>query len=293
MNTVTLKCSAKINLSLDVTGKRDDGYHEIESIFQSVSIYDTLTVTRLDSPEIIISCSDPDVPCDKRNIVHKAAEIFFRETGITGGAKIHIEKEIPSQAGLGGGSSDGAGVLYALNTLYDTGLYGRKLTRLGGMVSADTAFFTVGGTAYASGIGDEIQSIRFIPKVDMVIAKGASGISTPEAYGKIDRLVSPPHPQTKKLLKAIDQGNFLKKCGLCENIFERVTDLKDVTDLKRLMTENGALTAVMSGSGSSVFGIFPDKDTAVKCADLLRERYPFAVYCRAVPEPVSAQDNSL
>lgn len=286
MNTVTLKCSAKINLSLDVTGKRDDGYHEIESIFQSVSIYDTITVTKLENPEIVISCSDPQVPCDKRNIVYKAAELFFRETKITGGAKIHIEKQIPSQAGLGGGSSDGAGVLYALNMLYDTGLYGRRLTELGGKVSADTAFFTVGGTAYVSGIGEEIQSTRFIPKVDMVIAKGASGISTPEAYSKIDRLASPAHTQTQKLLRAIDKGKFLPKCELCENIFERVTDLKDFTDLKRLMTENGALNAVMSGSGSAVFGIFPDSETAMKCADMLKEKYPFSAYCRAVPESI-------
>lgn len=286
MNTVTLKVSAKINLSLDVTGKYDNGYHEIESIFQSVSIYDTLTVTKLDSPEIVISCSDPDVPCDKRNIVYKAAELFFRETKIIGGAQIHIEKEIPSQAGLGGGSSDGAGVLYALNMLYDTGLYGRKLTELGGKVSADTAFFTVGGTAYVRGIGEEIQSIRYIPKVDMVIAKGASGISTPEAYSKIDRLVSPIHPETQKLLKAIDKGKFLSKCKLCQNIFEMVTDLKDVTNLKRQMMENGAMTSVMSGSGSSVFGIFPDKESAMKCADILKEKYPFATYCRAVPNSI-------
>lgn len=286
MNTVTLKVSAKINLSLDVTGKYDNGYHEIESIFQSVSIYDTLTVTKLDSPEIVISCSDPDVPCDKRNIVYKAAELFFRETKIIGGAQIHIEKKIPSQAGLGGGSSDGAGVLYALNMLYDTGLYGRKLAELGGKVSADTAFFTVGGTAYVSGIGEEIQSIRYIPKVDMVIAKGASGISTPEAYSKIDSLVSPIHPQTQKLLKAIDKGKFLSKCKLCQNIFEMVTDLKDVTNLKRQMMENGAMTSVMSGSGSSVFGIFPDKESALKCADMLKEKYPFAAYCRAVPDSI-------
>lgn len=286
MESVTLKASAKINLSLDVTGKRNDGYHEIESIFQSVSIYDTITVTKLDRPEIIISCSNPEVPCDKSNIVYKAAELFFRETKITGGASVHIEKEIPLQAGLGGGSSDGAGVLYALNMLYDTGLYGKRLTELGGKVSADTAFFTVGGTAYVSGIGEEIQSIRYIPKVDMVIAKGASGISTPEAYRKIDSLASPVHPRTQKLLSAIDKGKFISKCELCENIFERVTELKDVTDLKKLMLQNGALSSVMSGSGSSVFGIFPDKESAERCAGILSEKYPFAKYCRAVPDSI-------
>lgn len=283
MNSVTLKVSAKINLSLDVTGKREDGYHEIESIFQSVGIYDTITVKRREDEKIVITCSDPDVPCDERNIAHKAARLFFEDTGIEGGVSIHIEKEIPSQAGLGGGSSDGAGVIYAMNMLYDTQLNGKGLTELGGKISADTAFFTVGGTAYASGIGDEIESIRYIPNIDLVIAKGKSGISTPEAYRKIDGLSNPVHPKTAKLLKAIDKGNFMDKCELCQNIFESVTDLKDVEEIKKSMLEHGALNSVMSGSGSAVFGIFQNEETAQKCAENLKGRYEFAVHCKAVP----------
>ncbi|MCM1227967.1 MAG: 4-(cytidine 5'-diphospho)-2-C-methyl-D-erythritol kinase [Clostridium sp.] len=286
MNKITVKVSAKINLTLDVIGKRDDGYHDIESLFQSIGIYDRLTVEKLDVPEINITCSDPDVPCDKRNIVFKAAELFYKKTGIDGGVSVHIEKNIPLQAGLGGGSSDGAGVLYAMNKLYGTGLEGEKLTALGGEVSADTAFFTVGGTAYVSGIGEEINSVRFIPKVDLVIAKGGSGISTPEAYGKIDRLNDPYHPDTKKLLKYIEKGKFLRNCGLCGNIFESVTELRDVEDIKGEMLKGGALTSVMSGSGSAVFGIFRDKETAEKCADSLKRKYPFAEHCKTVHESI-------
>ncbi len=286
MNKVTLKVSAKINLSLDVTGKRSDGYHNIESIFQSVDIYDTITVSKRNDNEIRISCSDPIVPCDRRNIAYKAAELFYNYTGITGGADIYIEKFIPSQAGLGGGSSDGAGVLYALNMLYDTCLNGIKLTELGGKVSADTAFFTVGGTAYVNGIGDEINSIRFIPKIDLVIAKGSSGISTPDAYSRIDTLSSMNHPETAKLLKAIDKGNFVKNCSLCRNVFENVANIDDVISIKKLMRSHGALNSLMSGSGSAVFGIFPDKETALKCTDMLTEKFPFAVYCRAVPDSI-------
>ena len=286
MDTVKLKVSAKINLTLDVTGKREDGYHNIESIFQSVGKYDTITVKKLDTAEIIITGDDPDMPCDQRNIAYKAAELFYRETGIQGGVAMHIEKKIPSQAGLGGGSSDGAGVLYAMNRLYNTHLNGRKLTELGGKVSADTAFFTVGGTAYVSGIGEKIQSVRYIPKVNLVIAKGASGISTPEAYKKIDMLTKPHHPDTRKLLKAIDDGKFIEKCELCENLFEAVTETDDVTNIKAEMTDMGAINAIMSGSGSSVFGIFPDKDSALSCAQRLKERYPFAEYCRAEPESI-------
>lgn len=286
MDTVKLKVSAKINLTLDVTGKREDGYHNIESVFQSVGIYDTITVKKLDTTDIIISGDDPNMPCDKTNTAYKAAELFYRETDISGGVSIHIEKQIPSQAGLGGGSSDGAGVLYAMNKLYKTELNGKKLTELGGKISADTAFFTVGGTAYVSGIGDKIQSVRYIPKVNLVIAKGASGVSTPEAYKKIDTLTSPHHPETNKLLKAIDNGKFIENCKLCENLFEAVTENEDVTNIKTEMKNMGALTAVMSGSGSSVFGIFDDKNSAVSCAQRLKERYPFAVYCRAEPESI-------
>lgn len=286
MDKITLKSSAKINLTLDVIGKRDDGYHNIESIFQSIGIYDILTVEKLDVPEIKITCNDADVPCDKRNIVYKSAELFFGETGIDGGVWVHIEKNIPSQAGLGGGSSDGAGVLYAMNKLYGTGLDGQKLTEFGGKVSADTAFFTVGGTAYVSGIGEDINSVRFIPKVDLVVAKGSSGISTPEAYGKIDRLNEPYHPDTKKLLKCIEKGNFLKHCDLCGNIFESVTELRDVDNIKAAMLESGALTAVMSGSGSAVFGIFPDKEKAERCADKLNGKYPFVKCCKTVHESI-------
>lgn len=286
MDSITIKASAKINLSLDVTGKRDDGYHNIESIFQSISIYDTITVKKLDKPEIIISCNVDDVPCDKTNIVYKAAESFFTYTGIGGGVSIHIEKEIPSKAGLGGGSSDGAGVLYAMNLLYNADIDSKNLTKLGGEISADTAFFTVGGTAYVSGIGNIIQPMRYIPNVDLVVAKGGCGISTPEAYRQIDSLVNPYHPKTKKLLKAIDKGKFLAECNLCRNIFEEVTDLSDVKNIKKSMTKMGALNAIMSGSGSAVFGIFKDKYSAVKCAEKLKEKYPFAVHCKVTPHSI-------
>lgn len=286
MNSIKVKVSAKINLSLDVLGKRADGYHNIESVFQSIGIYDTLTVTKLEKQEILISCSDPDVPCNERNIAYKAAELFFESTGITGGVSIHIEKEIPSQAGLGGGSSDGAGVIYALNLLYNVGLSSKKLTALGGKISADTAFFTVGGTAYASGIGDVIEPLRYISNIDIVVAKGGCGVSTPVAYKLIDDLVKPSHPKTEKLLKALDKGKFMSECSLCKNIFEEVTDIDDIKDIKKSMLEMGALNSLMSGSGSAVFGIFADKESALQCAEKLSEKYSFAQYCRTTSDSI-------
>lgn len=286
MDAISLKVSAKINLSLDVVGERTDGYHNIESIFQSVGLYDEIAVKRLSERKIILKCDEPGVPCDKTNTAFIAAELFFKKTGIIGGAEISVKKNIPSQAGLGGGSADGAGVLYALNKLFKAGLDGKKLTRLGAKVSADTAFFTVGGTAFVSGIGDVIHSIRYIPKTNIVIAKGSSGISTPEAYKKIDSLGTIQHSDTQKLLKYIDEGKFLKKCSLCRNVFEDTADLPDVTRIKQIMLSRDALTALMSGSGSAVFGIFPTAESAERCVGTLKRDYPFAVCCTTVPESI-------
>lgn len=285
INSIKVKTSAKINLSLDVVGKRPDGYHELKSIFQSIGLYDILTVNKRLS-EIHIYCDDKNVPCDMRNVAYKAAMMFFEYTGINAGADIIIEKHIPSQAGLGGGSSDGAGVLYALNRIFKTNMPINQLAEIGGKISADTAFFLYGGTAYVQGIGEKISAIRSIPPVDIVVAKGKEGISTPEAYKAIDSLSDPEHPDTQKLLKYIDKGEFLKKCDLCQNIFEMVTKTRDVFDLKKYMLDGGAETAIMSGSGSAVFGIFKDKERALKCTESLKKYYYFAEYCNAVTQSI-------
>lgn len=286
MDSIKVQASAKVNLTLDVTGKRDDGYHNIESIFQSINIYDTITVSKSLNPLIDVSCDDPSIPCGKTNIVYKAAKLFFEKTGISHGITINIEKNIPTQSGLGGGSSDGAAVLFALNVLFNTELDNKELTYLGGQISADTAFFTVGGTAFASGIGDVIEPIRFIPNVDIVVSKGYSSISTPSAYKKIDMLTNLRHPKTDKLLKAIDKGKFLNNCNLCENIFEAVTKLNDVNEIKRKMIRFGALTSLMSGSGSAVFGIFANSKEAIKCVEALNNEYPFCVHCKATANSI-------
>lgn len=286
MDSIKVKASAKVNLSLDVTGKRDDGYHNIESIFQSINIYDTITVSKSLNPLIDISCDDPSIPCGKTNTVYKAAKLFFEKTGISHGVTINIKKSIPTQSGLGGGSSDGAAVLFALNVLFDTELENKELTYLGGQISADTAFFTIGGTAFASGIGDVIEPIRFIPNVDIVVSKGYSSISTPSAYKKIDTLINPRHPKTDKLLKAIDKGKFINNCNLCENIFEAVTKLNEVNEIKRKMIRSGALISLMSGSGSAVFGIFANSKEANKCAEALNNEYPFCVHCKATADSI-------
>lgn len=288
MESIKVKASAKVNLSLDVVGKKTNGYHLIESVFQSVGIYDYIMVSKTENG-IHLTCSESGIPCDSRNIAYKAAKLFLEKTEIRSGINIHIEKHIPSQAGLGGGSSDGAAVLFALNKLFKTNMDISELAKMGAKISADTAFFLYGGTAFIQGIGEIISPVRLIPPVEMVIAKGASGISTPEAYSLIEELSEPAHIKTQKLLNAIDKGNFLNHCNYCGNIFEQVTTINDVFDIKKHMIADGAKTAVMSGSGSSVFGIFSDAEKAQCCADRLKKNYPFAVYCHTIPQSITIE----
>lgn len=290
MDSIKVKTSAKINLSLDVVGRKPDGYHLIESIFQSVNIYDIITVSKTENG-IHLTCNEPEIPCDSRNIAYKAARLFLDKTGIKSGINIHIVKHIPSQAGLGGGSSDGAGVLYAMNTLFDTNIDICDLAKLGANISADTAFFIYGGTAFVQGIGEIINPIRLLPPIELVIAKGRSCISTPEAYKMIDELSEPNHIDTHKLLKAIDKGKFMYHCDCCGNIFEQVTTVNDVFDIKKRMLANGAENAVMSGSGSAVFGIFKDSEAAAKCSEKLKNIYPFAVHCQTIPQSITTETN--
>lgn len=290
MDSIKVKTSAKINLSLDVVGRKPDGYHLIESIFQSVNIYDIITVSKIENG-IHLTCNEPEIPCDSRNIAYKAARLFLDKTGIKSGINIHIEKHIPSQAGLGGGSSDGAGVLYAMNTLFDTNIDICDLAKFGANISADTAFFIYGGTAFVQGIGEIINPIRLLPPIELVIAKGRSGISTPEAYKMIDELSEPNHIDTRKLLKAIDKGKFMYHCNCCGNIFEQVTSIIDVFDIKKRMLTNGAENAVMSGSGSAVFGIFKDSEAAAKCSEKLKNIYPFVVHCQTISQSITTETN--
>ncbi|MCQ2459126.1 MAG: 4-(cytidine 5'-diphospho)-2-C-methyl-D-erythritol kinase [Ruminococcus sp.] len=284
-----VKTAAKINLSLDVTGKLENGYHTIESVFQTVGLYDEISVD-LTENGIEISCELPEmfetadpIPCDERNIAYKAAKRFFEETGRETGCRIHIKKGIPSQAGMGGGSTDAAAVLYCLNKLTGEPLDKSQLEETGAKIGADVPFFITGGTAYVGGFGEQITAISDYSGKILVIAKGQEGVSTPVAYSKVDSLVNPVHPQTQKLVDAVNSGdeNAYKYFG---NLFEDAVGLNEVSDIKQKMTENGALSSVMTGSGSAVFGLFSDKQTAEKCCEILRKSDYFSAVCETVGE---------
>lgn len=276
---------AKINLALDVTGKRADGYHLLETVFQSISIYDTLEIELTDTGNIELSCSIPEIPCNEKNLVWKAAAAVMAETGTDKGFKIHLKKRIPSEAGMGGGSSDAAAALKGCNELLGEPVTFERLCEIGTMLGADVPFFLYGGTAYAEGIGERLIKLPSIPKLTLVAAKGAGGISTPEAYKRIDALTGLSHPDAKELKRTIEEGtSFHEMIPFCGNIFEDVTDLSDVDDIRRTMIDMGAVFSCMSGSGAAVFGVFEDINQAENCKAALSERYPFAVVCHTTED---------
>ncbi|MDE5583934.1 MAG: 4-(cytidine 5'-diphospho)-2-C-methyl-D-erythritol kinase [Ruminococcus sp.] len=275
-----VKTSAKINLALDVTGRLENGYHSIESVFQTVSIYDEITVELTES-DIVVSCEVPEhfaqsdpIPCDERNIAYKSARKFFDDNNLDIGCRIHIKKGIPSQAGMGGGSSDAAAVLYCLSKM--TGKEIISPEKLG----ADVPFFLTGGTAYVSGIGEKITPISDYSGY-FVVAKGKEGVSTAEAYRKIDSVVNPVHPQVNKLVDAIENypANAYKYFG---NLFEDAIQLDEVNTIKSIMLENNALSAVMTGSGSAVFGLFSNYYMAEICSNQLLHSRFYVEICQSV-----------
>lgn len=286
MIKMTVKNAAKINLVLDVTGKLSNGYHTIESIFQTVGIYDEITAELTDKG-ISVTCEIPErfaqsdeIPCGERNIAYKAAKLFLEKNGLVCGCNIHIKKGIPSQAGMGGGSSDAAAVLYMLNKLTGANMTAEGLTLLGAQLGADVPFFLTGGTAYVTGIGEKItQTADYSGKL-LVIAKGADGVSTAEAYKNIDGLTDPVHPRTDKAVNAINSGADAHI--YFGNLFESAVRLESVDRIKEIMIKNDALTAVMTGSGSAVFGLFSDIDTARSCAVKLAENEFYAEICKTV-----------
>lgn len=283
MNSLSVYTSAKINLSLDVTGKLPNGYHTIESVFQTIGIYDTIHIELFGENNISLECSSPEIPCNEKNIAYKAVTLFKEMSGIDFGCKIKIEKHIPSQAGLGGGSSDGACVFYILNKLLETNYKLSDMLPYAAKLGADVPFFLMGGTAYAEGIGEKLTPLNDCSGKIMLIAKGSAGISTPQAYKNIDMLENPVHPQTKKLLESIKSKdkNLYKYYA---NIFEQAGVPEDVNIIKNTMMNNYALCSVMTGSGSAVFGQFENTEHALKCRDILKNQGFYSEICRTVKD---------
>ena len=253
---VHVKAPAKINLTLDVLGKRDDGYHEVEMVMTTVDLADRIEITDKKENSISILSHNRFVPDDERNLAYKAASLLKQKFNIQTGVNIKIEKNIPVAAGLAGGSSDAAATLKGLNQLWNLGLTINELAQIGAEIGSDVSFCVYGGTALAKGRGEIIQPLPAPPKCWVILAKPSIGVSTSEVYGKLDlsRLV---HPDTKKMIEAIKTRNYEQMCENLGNVLESVTLnlYPEVKQIKSYMKRFGADAVLMSGSGPTVFGL--------------------------------------
>lgn len=277
---------AKINLSLDIVGKRPDGYHDVAMVMQAVSLYDTVTVSdevEDNAPEFTVTCNVADIPTDDRNIVCKAASAFYRYCEIEGKKiSIDIEKCIPHEAGLAGGSTDAAAVILALNRICDTKLTTEQMCEIGARVGADVPFCIVGGTVVAKETGTTMSKLPSLTKCYILICKPDVSVSTAEAYAKSDSKPSKGFLVTDEVVKMVCKRNLRGVSQCLYNEFEAVMQLDEITSIKKLMIKNKALGACMSGSGSAVFGIFLDEKKALKCKDAMSSMYDKLYICEPI-----------
>ncbi len=259
---------AKINLTLDVLSKRPDGYHNVEMIMQTVSLYDLILVDKTEK-NISISTNLKYLPVNEKNIAYKAALEFFKYTCITGGCKIMIHKNIPVAAGLAGGSGNAAAVLCSLDKLYNTNLSSDELMDIASKLGADVPYCIMGGTSLATGIGEILTPLPSIPKCNILMVKPPISVSTAAIYEAIDTAEIDKRPNTNAMIDALAQKDLKSVAQNLSNVMGNVTETMHpiVKGIRRKMLMNGALGAVMSGSGPTVFGIFPDYETAKKSHD--------------------------
>ncbi len=271
MEDITLYAYAKLNLALAVLGKREDGYHNMEMLMQSVSLHDTLRLARAEDG-VRLFCSRSDLSVGD-NIASRAAELFFQFTGRKGGAEIHLEKEIPLQAGMAGGSADAAAVLTGLNFLYDAGLSQDQLSALGVKLGADVPFCLTGGTAHVTGMGERVAPVSPLPSCYFVIVKPEAGISTGAAFQAVDNCTALRKVDVSRALKGVSYADMHEIAVSMDNTFEQVTALDEVFDIKRRLLQKGALGSLMSGSGSAVFGLFQEKAAAIAACEAFSPLY--------------------
>lgn len=278
MSEVTVIAPGKINLTLDIVGTRPDGYHLLESIFQSVDICDVVTVRKQLRRRITLDAPGCDCPMEK-NTAYQAAVAFLNFTGLNQGVHLTVTKHIPQQAGMGGGSADAAGVLVALNKLFKTNLTTAQLCEIGLTVGADVPFCVMGGIAYVTGIGEGLRPLPPLPDCAIVIAQPAEGISTKEAYAAVDNADILARPDNAAAIAALEAGDLQGVCAQAINVFESATHLEGVKDIRLRMEAFHPLCSQMTGSGSCVFAIFENEDDAEACLENLQADYPTSFIC--------------
>lgn len=278
-----IKAHAKINISLDVVGKREDGYHLLKMIMQMIDLYDLIEVNKIKSG-IQLSCNKHYIPVDERNLAYKAAKLFMEEYSIKEGVEINIKKNIPVAAGLAGGSTDVAAVLKAMNNIFKVQATEEQLMKLGVKIGADVPYCIIGGTALCEGIGEIVTPLESFKNQILVLVKPNFGVSTKEVYQALDITRVQRHPSTDILINGIEQNNLKVVSDNMKNILENVTLKKHsiLRDIKREMVNMGALGALMSGSGPTVFGFFDDMLRAQICYDKFKTKYTEVFLTRTI-----------
>ncbi len=271
--SVVLPAYAKINISLDVTGVRDNGYHEVRMIMQSISLKDEVAVSVRPDDRIVITCDDPRVPVDERNLCFKAAKLFRESFGVSDGIDIDIKKRIPMAAGLAGGSTDAAAVLKGMAALLRQDVNDAELMKLGVRIGADVPFCILSGTALAEGIGEELTVLEPLKHCFIVTFTPSVEVSTAFVYKKLDEHGIDVHPDVDGQRQALERGDFSTVVELMGNVLEPVTlsEVPVISEIKNKMMECGALGAMMSGSGPTVFGVFSEKEAGIYCNTKLKE----------------------
>lgn len=268
-----LRAFAKINLGLDILRKREDGYHEVRMIMQTIQMYDVLEMKKVKKPGISLSVNYPYIPSDERNLVYKAAKLLMDEFQVKEGVDIRLEKFIPVAAGMAGGSSDAAAAMVGINHLFKLGLSEKDLMDRAVNIGADVPYCIMRGTALAEGIGEKLTRIAQVPDCYVLIGKPGIGVSTKTAYEslQLDKIQS--HPDIDGMIRDIENGNLLAMTDKMGNVFESgiIGKYPVIGEIKDLMGANGALKAMMSGSGPTVFGIFDDREKMEAAAAVLRQ----------------------
>ena len=269
---VTVEANAKINLTLDILGKRPDGFHEVAMVMQTIGLHDTLVMEKTER-DIELSINVPWLKADEKNLAWRAAELIRQEYGLEGGVRIELTKRIPVAAGLAGGSADAAAVLKGMNDLYGLQLDEEKLCELGARLGSDIPFCIMGGTMLATGRGEVLTRLSDMPETWVVLAKPRISVSTAWAYQNYDEQGAERHPDNEAIKQAIDRGNRKAVAGLLCNVLESVTIKKYdvIAEYKQMMLDKGAMASMMSGSGPTVFGLAKNREQAESIADVLRQ----------------------
>lgn len=278
-----IKAYGKVNISLDVVGKREDGYHLLSMIMQNIDLYDEIEVEKQQCG-IILECNKSYVPVDNRNLAYKAAEIFKERYDIVDGVKINIEKNIPVSAGLAGGSTDAAAVLKVMNKLFNVNATEEELMELGLKLGADIPYCIHGGTALCEGIGEIITPIKPFRDKIVVLVKPAFGVSTKEVYKNFNLEKVKQHPKTAEIINAIENDDLNFVASNMKNLLENVTLRKHkiLIKIKEEMNDCGAINSMMSGSGPTVFAFFDDMLKAQRCFEKMKKKYSDVFITRTI-----------